>query len=59
MSRPQNSLTFHFNLTEKQFEKRYEGQVFLTVVFNHLTLVLTKRCGGLRVPNEGKGGVPY
>ena len=59
MGRPRNSPTFHFNLTEKQFEKRYEGRVFLTVIFNHLTLVLAERCGGLRAPNEGKEGAPY
>ena len=46
----QNSRTFHFNFTSKQFEKRYEGRVFFTVFLNHLTLVMSNIGGDGRAP---------
>ena len=46
----QSSQTSHFNLTLKQFEKRYEGRVSFTIIFNHLTLVL--------IAIEGEGECP-
>ena len=31
---------FYFNITQKQFEQRYEGRNIFTAILNNLTLVM-------------------
>ena len=55
---PRHSQAFHVNLTYKQFEKRSAGRVFFTVIYNHLTSVLSaiESEGECPPPRRGGGG---